>query len=278
MPQRWGIFLFAYLPELSYAFDMPSLEATLRHQRMLESLQQEGQVQVTKLAEHFGVSAVTIRTDLEYLERQGLLRRTRGGAVPAEVKRYELPFEETRQVHAREKERIGNYAAGLVRDGETILLDVGTTTTELAKALSPNLRNVVVITSALNVALLLESHPGVTVIVTGGTLRPLQHSLVNPYGMLLLQEINADKVFLGCNGVHPDKGFTNTNLQEAEIKRAMLRAAREAIVLADHTKIMQVAAARIGPIGSARMLVTDKKAHPGDLEKLRQNGLEVMAV
>ena len=266
------------LPKLSYAFDMPSLEATFRHQEMLEILQRDGQVQVTKLADHFGVSAVTIRTDLEYLENQGLLRRTRGGAVPAEVKRFELPFEETRQVQAREKERIGNYAAGLVRDGETILVDVGSTTTELAKALSPSLRNVVVITSALNIALMLESHPGVTVIVTGGTLRPLQHSLVNPYGMLLLQEINADKVFLGCNGVHPDKGYTNTNLQEAEIKRAMLRAAREAIVLADHTKLMQVAAARIGPLESVRLLLTDKKAHASDLERLRQAGLEVVVV
>ncbi|GEM83084.1 DeoR/GlpR family DNA-binding transcription regulator [Meiothermus hypogaeus] len=254
---------------------MPSLEATFRHQEILEMLRRDGRLQVRQLAEHFGVSTVTIRTDLEYLEQQSLLRRTRGGAVPAETKRFELPLEETRQVHAREKESIGGYAAGLVRDGETIILDVGSTTTELAKALSPSLRNVVVITSGLNIALLLESHPGITVIVTGGTLRPLQHSLVNPYGSLLLREINADKVFLGCNGVHPDKGFTNTNLQEAEIKRAMMEAARETIVLADHSKIMQVAAARIGPLGAADLLITDSKAKKEDLEALRNKGLEV---
>lgn len=163
-------------------------------------------------------------------------------------------------MHAREKENIGSYAASLVRDGETIIVDVGSTTTELAKALPPSLKNVVVITSALNIALLLESHPGLTVIVTGGTLRPLQHSLVNPYGTLLLREINADKAFIGCNGVHPDKGFTNTNLQEAEIKRAMIEAAREIIVLADHSKIMQIAAARIGPLEIANLLITDRKA------------------
>ena len=159
---------------------MPSLEATFRHREILEELHRDGRVEVGRLATRFGVSCVTIRTDLDYLEQQGLLRRIRGGAVPAESKRFELPLEETRQVHAREKESIGNYAAGLVRDGETILLDVGSTTTELARALSPSLKNVVVITSALNIALLLESHPGITVIVTGGTLRPLQHSLVNP--------------------------------------------------------------------------------------------------
>lgn len=254
---------------------MPSLEATFRHQEILEVLHRDGRLQVRKLAEHFGVSTVTIRTDLEYLEQRGLLRRTRGGAVPAETKRFELPLEETRQVHAREKERIGHHAAALVRDGETIILDVGSTTTELARALPPSLRNVVVITSGLNIALLLESHPGITVIVTGGTLRPLQHSLVNPYGSLLLQEINADKAFIGCNGVHPDKGFTNTNLQEAEIKRAMMEAARETIVLADHSKLMQVAAARIGPLEAAHLLVTDRKAKSEDLELLRQRGLEV---
>ncbi|MCL6531432.1 MAG: DeoR/GlpR family DNA-binding transcription regulator [Meiothermus ruber] len=254
---------------------MPSLEATFRHQDILEMLRRDGRVEVRKLAQHFGVSTVTIRTDLEYLEQQGVLRRTRGGAVPAEAKRFELPLEETRQVHAREKESIGSYAASLVRDGETIIVDVGSTTTELAKALPPSLKNVVVITSALNIALLLESHPGVTVIVTGGTLRPLQHSLVNPYGTLLLREINADKAFIGCNGVHPDKGFTNTNLQEAEIKRAMIEAAREIIVLADHSKLMQIAAARIGPLEIANRLVTDRKAKKEDLELLRQRGLEV---
>lgn len=254
---------------------MPSLEATFRHQEILEVLHRDGRLQVRQLAEHFGVSTVTIRTDLEYLEQRGLLRRTRGGAVPAETKRFELPLEETRQVHAKEKERIGHHAAALVRDGETIILDVGSTTTELAKALSPSLRNVVVITSGLNIALLLESHPGITVIVTGGTLRPLQHSLVNPYGTLLLKEINADKAFIGCNGVHPDKGFTNTNLQEAEIKRAMMEAARETIVLADHSKLMQIAAARIGPLEAAHLLITDRKAKSEDLLALRQRGLEV---
>lgn len=268
----------AILPELSYSFAMPSLEATFRHLEIVDILKRDGQVQVARLADQFGVSAVTVRSDLEYLEAQGLLRRTRGGAVPPEIKRFELPLEESRQVSAREKERIGNYAAGLVQDGETIVLDVGGTTTELARALSPSLKNVVVVTNALNIALLLEQHPGVSVIVTGGTLRPLQHSLVNPYGSLLLQEINADKVFLGCNGVHPEKGFTNTNLQEAEIKRAMLQSASEAIVLADHTKLMQVAAARIASLGSAKLLVTDHKAQAGDLEQIRKAGLEVVAV
>jgi DeoR family transcriptional regulator of aga operon len=254
---------------------MPSLEATLRHREILEILRRDSQARVARLAEQFGVSQVTIRSDLEYLQEHKQLRRTRGGAVPLETRRFELPLEATRQVHSKEKESIGRYAARLVRDGETVIVDVGSTTTELARALPPSLKNVVVITSGLNIALLLESHPGITVIVTGGTLRPLQHSLVNPYGSLLLQEINADKAFIGCNGVHPDKGFSNTNLHEAEIKRAMIRAARETIVLADHSKLMQVAAARIAPLKAAHLLVTDHKARGEDLEALRKTGLEI---
>ncbi|WP_117238252.1 DeoR/GlpR family DNA-binding transcription regulator [Thermus sediminis] len=252
---------------------MSTLETQARREKILALLRQNGQVQVADLAKTFGVSQVTVRADLEALERQGLLRRLRGGAVPWEARRFELPLEVTRAVHAREKEAIGKRAAGLVKDGDVVILDVGSTTTEVAKALSPSLKDVVVITSALNIALLLENHPGVTVIVTGGRLRPLQHSLVNPFGTLLLEELNADKAFLGCNGVHPERGFTNTNLEEAEIKKAMARAAREVYFLADHSKLLQVAAAKIAPLSAATLLITDKKARPEALEALKNAGL-----
>ncbi|MEZ0348639.1 MAG: DeoR/GlpR family DNA-binding transcription regulator [Thermus sp.] len=254
---------------------MPTLEAEARRAKILEVLKEKGQVRVAELAKLLGVSQVTVRADLDALERNGRLRRLRGGAVLWETRRAELPLEVTRTLHAREKEAIGRKSASLVKDGDVILLDVGSTTTEMAKALSPNLRDVVVITSALNIALLLEGHPGITVIVTGGKLRPLQHSLVNPFGTLLLEELNADKAFLGCNGVHPERGFTNTNLEEAEVKKAMVRAAREVYFLADHSKLLQVAAARIAPLEAATLLITDRKAGTEALETLRQAGLKV---
>lgn len=254
---------------------MPSLETQARRRRILELLRQYGQVRVAELAEALGVSQVTIRADLEALEREGKLKRLRGGAVPWEARRLELPLEVTRTVHAKEKEAIGKKAASMVRSGDVVILDVGSTTTEMAKALSPDLKDVVVITSALNIALLLENHPGITVIVTGGRLRPLQHSLVNPFGTLLLEELNADKAFLGCNGVHPERGFTNTNLEEAEIKKAMVRAAREVYFLADHSKLLQVAAAKIAPLSAATRLITDKKAHPEALRAMEEAGLRV---
>ncbi len=230
---------------------MPSIDATLRHQTILDVLQRRGNVKVTDLADELSVSPVTIRADLEYLEQQKSLRRTRGGAVPMWPRRFEQPLEVTVARHQAEKRAIGQYAAQMVKNGDTILVDVGGTATELAKALPHELRDVVVVTNGLNIALALENHPGVTVVVTGGTLRPLQHSLVAPLGTILLKQVNADLAFIGCSGVDPTKGFTNANLAEAEIKVAMMDAAIKKVILADHSKLLQVASARICDLDAA---------------------------
>ncbi len=254
---------------------MPSLQATLRHQAIADILHRDGNVHVAQVAQRLGVSAVTVRSDLDHLEAQQVLRRTRGGAVPVRPRRFEMPLELTSQDNADAKRRIGRLAAEMVRSGETVIIDVGSTTTELAKALPRDLTDVVVVTNALNIALELEDRPGFTVVVTGGTLRPLQHSLVSPFGLLLLREVNADIAFIGCNGVDPDKGFTNTNLAEAEVKRAMVDAASRIIFLADHSKLMSVATARVAPLSAADVLITDDNAAPDALKSLRKAGVEV---
>jgi len=254
---------------------MATLSSQARRKKIIELLREHGEVRVSELVKLFNISSVTARADLEALEREGKLRRLRGGAVLWEARRFELPLEVTRTLHAKEKEAIGRKAASLVKNGDVVILDVGSTTTEMAKAFSPDLKDVVVITNALNIALLLEGHPGVSVIVTGGKLRPLQHSLINPFGTLLLEELNADKAFLGCNGVHPERGFTNTNLEEAEIKKTMVQTAREVYFLADHSKLLQVATARIAPLGAATLLITDQKADRNALEILEKAGLSI---
>lgn len=255
---------------------MPSLQATLRHQAITDILQSEGNVHVAEMAERLGVSAVTVRADLDFLESQQMLRRTRGGAVPMRPRRFEMPLELTSQTNADAKKRIGRAGAEMVRSGDTVIIDVGSTTTELAKALARDLTDVVVVTNALNIALALETHPGITVVVTGGTLRPLQHSLVAPFASLLLREVNADIAFIGCNGVDPEKGFTNTNLDEAEVKHSMIAAARRVIFLTDHSKLMNVATARVAPLDRADVLVTDDGASPDAVRRLRKAGIEVV--
>jgi DeoR family transcriptional regulator, aga operon transcriptional repressor len=253
--------------------------ARQRREQMLAVVRDHDFVRVVELGSMFGVSEMTVRTDLEALSQRGLLRRVRGGAIQLGGGRRERPFEETSAAFAVEKSHIGRAAAQLVGQGETIILDVGTTTTAVARALleRTDLDDIVVVTNAINIALELEAGaPRITVIVTGGTLRLLQHSLIDPLGGLVLERIAAATLFLGCNGVHPEAGVTNINMPEAEIKRRMLQASRRRIVVADGSKIGEVEVARLCAIRDIHLLVTGPSADPEVVEQLRATGLEVM--
>lgn len=259
--------------------DQPvALKAALRHDTIRRAMEVDGRVSIADLKDRLGVSEVTIRDDLKYLERRKVLTRVRGGAVAARNGAVERPLEETSTTNRTEKLAIGAHAASMITSGQTVIVDVGSTTTELAKALSPNLTRVVVITNGLNIALLLESLPGVSVIVTGGTLRPLQHSLVAPMATLVLDQLKADIAFLGCNGVDPTRGFTNSNIAEAEIKQAMVNSAAKTVFLADHDKIGKVASAFVADISGADLLITDDGADRAVLDNLRVEGLAIDVV
>ena len=163
-------------------------------------------------------------------------------------------------------------------DGDTVLLDVGTTTTAIARALvaRADLRDVTVVTNGLTVALVLErAWPRISVVVTGGTLRPLQHSLVNPLGTVLLDGLNASIAFIGCNGVDGAGGVTNVNLPEAEVKRAMLLSARRPVVVADGSKLGEVEVAKICDLSEVSLVVTDASADPSILADLAAVGCDV---
>ena len=233
---------------------------------------------IAELSQQLGVTDVTVREDLKHLEKKGVLTRIRGGAVANRTGSVELPLEKASTTNRAEKKALGARAAAMIRSGQTVIIDVGSTTTELAKAIPPDLVGVVVITNGLNIALLLEQLPGVTVIVTGGTLRPLQHSLVAPMGTLLLSQLRADIAFIGCNGVDPVHGFTNTNIPEAEIKQAMVESSQSTVFLADHDKIGQVASAFVGDLTAADLLITDNAADPSILDELRGGGLAIDVV
>jgi DeoR family transcriptional regulator of aga operon len=255
-----------------------SLGAAVRHEEICNTLASSGRISIAELTERLGVTSVTIREDLKYLEEQGLLVRTRGGALAKPEPRGESALELTSMTNRAEKQAIARYGASLVENGQTVILDVGSTTTFLAQSLSPDLSGVTVITNGLNIALSLEKAPGVSVIVTGGTLRSLQHSLVAPMGTLLLSQIQADVAFIGCNGVEPQRGFTNANIAEAEIKQAMLESADYSVFMADHEKIGTVSSAFVAGIDKADLLVTDRGADAGVLEALHDGGLETKVV
>ncbi|MFC4452891.1 DeoR/GlpR family DNA-binding transcription regulator [Deinococcus sonorensis] len=239
-----------------------------RQHSVLQLLEDRESVSVSELSALLLVSEVTVRSDLKALAGRGLVRRTRGG-VARPLGLPERTLEESSRQQAAVKRRIGQRAASLVRDGQTVFLDVGSTTTEIARHLSPALRGVTVVTNGLNIALELERLPGLHIIVTGGSLRRLQHSLVNPYGLELLGRIRADLLFLGCNGLDVQHGVTNANFDEAEIKSRMAEYARSVVVVADHSKLGTVARAHVLPARQVQVLITGRQASPDQLRPLQ---------
>ncbi|WP_426516146.1 DeoR/GlpR family DNA-binding transcription regulator [Diaminobutyricibacter sp. McL0618] len=256
-----------------------SLPAPVRRQRMLELIGRDGFARVADLGEAFRVSEVTIRSDLDLLDEQRAIRRVHGGAVLRGAGEPREPsFEESVGTSAAEKQSIAQAAAAFVRPGNSVILDVGSTTAAIASALvaREDLDDVTVITNGLTIALELEKAiPRFQVIVTGGTLRPLQHSLVEPLATAVLRELHADLAFIGCNGVHPVNGITNINLPEADLKRVMVEAAERSIVVADGSKIGRTHLGRVAAIDEVDDLITGGSADVGVLAALRESGLAV---
>lgn len=250
--------------------------ASPRRQRLRELVQSHGFLRVTEASRLLGVSEVTVRADLSLLESEGVLTRVHGGAVPAAVR--ESPLEQTVRQDADIKRRIGERAAALVRSGESVLLDVGSTALAAARALvaRDNLRDVVVLTNGLSIALALEpAIPRFSVVVIGGTLRPLQHSLVDPHATDALAAIHADVALIGCNGVDGEAGVTNMNLAEAQVKRSMVRSSARRILLADASKLGRRHLGRVGAVEDFDVLVTAGQPGAELLDPIRDRGVAV---
>ena len=240
--------------------------------------EKQGFVSVADLSDRLGVSVVTVRSDLDRLAGEGTVQRVRGGAVPTGERSGERSFEEGLASASDEKAAIGREAAASVVSGESVILDVGTTTLAIAHALvaRDDLRDVTVVTNGLSIALALEpAIPRFTVVVTGGTLRPLQHSLVEPLASEVLERIRADVVFVGCTGVHPEAGVTNVNLPEATLKRRMLHAATRRVVVADSSKLGVVDLGRVAGTEEFDRLLTGAAAPEALVAQLEEAGLAV---
>ncbi|NPD70390.1 DeoR/GlpR transcriptional regulator [Lichenicola cladoniae] len=255
---------------------MAAFGAVNRQKEIVDRLRVDGKVSVAVLSDELGVSVVTIRNDLDVLERQQMLRRLRGGAIAVRPARFQRSLHPLHNAFEEEKTRIGELAASLVRDGETIIIDAGSTTLALARALSMALQDVAVVTPALDVALELERHMGVKVVITGGTFAKPQRCLISPFATTLLRQINADVAFVACSGVDAEKGFTTQSWEEAEVKHAIVAASSRVVFLADRGKIGHVATAKIMDIKDAELLITDSDADPATLRPLEHAGLNII--
>jgi DeoR family transcriptional regulator of aga operon len=201
-----------------------------RRRSILDLVDRDGRVLVTDLARQFDTSQVTIRKDLEILHAHGLVHRTHGGALPAREGALEDPtLREKEKLHRKEKLRIASAAARLVQQGQVVILDSGTTTTAIARALR-HFHNLTIVTNAVNIAAELAG-ASVEVILTGGTLRKNSFSLVGPIAEETLRRLNADILFLGVDGFDVHYGLSTPNLLEAKVNRVMAEVAKRTIAV-----------------------------------------------
>jgi DeoR family fructose operon transcriptional repressor len=249
------------------------LYADQRKQRVLEVLRRDGRIDAATLAGDLGVTGETIRKDLIHLERQGLLRRVHGGAVPITYLSYE-PSLDTRTEFLAEKTRIGRAALAHLPDQGSVLIDAGSTTAQLVEAF-PGDRELTVYTNALPLASQLLSRPQLTVYTLGGRVRAKTFAEVDDWAARALAEINVDVAFLGANGVSVSRGLTTPDQAEAAVKRRMLACARRCILLADHSKIGRMSLVQYGNLNDIDLLITDTNVGNPQLVELLASGVAV---
>lgn len=248
-----------------------------RRREILAALHRDGRVLVKDLARHFRISQITIRKDLEFLDSQGVVQRTHGGALPIQAGALLDPtLREKERQHRKQKAQIAQAAAALVEEGQSVLLDSGTTTTAIARALK-EMSRLTVITNAINIAAeLAGTH--VEVILTGGTLRKNSFSLVGPLAEETLRQLSADILFLGVDGFDTKAGLFTPNLLESEVNRTMVDIARRTIAVCDSSKFGRRSLCNIMPVTSVHEVITDKQLSKSDLNALKDAGIKVTLV
>jgi DeoR family transcriptional regulator of aga operon len=227
---------------------------------ILDRVTEKGGVDVPSLARDFGVSSATIRRDLEALHRQGLLRRTHGGALPRSTG-LELPLQYKTTRRHREKRAIGVAAARLVQDGAVVGMTGGTTATEVARALADR-RGLTIVTNALNIAAELVSRPNIRLVVVGGNARHASYELVGPAAEAMIAQYHFDIAFIGTDGFTVAEGCTTHDEMEAHTDLGFIGQAARTVVIADSTKIGKVTFARICGTDVIDTLVTDAGIDP----------------
>ena len=242
-----------------------------RQQQLLEQIQAEGELKINELKLRYDVTEMTIRRDLEKLEKLGDVRRTFGGVVWIG---RDVALQVRAEAMREEKNRIGKKAAAYVQPGESVFIDGGSTTLQIARSLTP-LAGLTVVTNALNVAAELQNR-SIPVIVTGGMLRESTSSMVGPIASQAVSQMVFDRAFLGTSGFTASHGFSNTNLYEAEIKRLAIKQAKQANVVMDHSKFGVKVLFSFAEIGSVHRIVTDEAPDEEIARQCMDTGLEIV--
>jgi DeoR family fructose operon transcriptional repressor len=246
-----------------------------RQKRIVELLQKGGKVRVEVLADMLKVSQVTMRKDLDALEERGLVERIHGSAVFSHQSRFNISFLEKLHVNARAKRQIAQVALSLINEGDSIILDGGTTTFALAQALAvARLKSVFIITNSLTAAFEL-SKVGYEVLTTGGLVRSHSMALLGGGAVEALEKHRADRAFLGTGGITVSHGCSTPFAMDAEVKQAILHAAEEVCILGDSSKFGRNCLVRFARLSEIDLFITDSGLSPTLLNELKQNDVAI---
>jgi len=248
-----------------------------RRTQILQLVRSSGRVRVNGLASRFNTSAVTIRNDLNELHQRGLVQRSHGGAVLPDKILRESPVHERLKAFSDEKRRIGAMAATLINDGETIILDSGTTTLEIARQIKKK-QGLQIITNGVNIAAELLDARDAQVFIVGGTVRGESASICGRFTEEMFDQFSADKLFLSGAGCDLDFGVSGANLEETMVNRAMLRISREIILVADSSKFSKRSMSRIAPFTEIDTVISDTSLDKEIQAKLRSLGCNLILV
>ncbi len=249
--------------------------AAERKNLILEKLQDEKRVVVSELSELFDVSEETIRRDLDKLDKMGLATKTYGGAVLVENSNVEMPFKVRRKKNIQGKRVIADIIAGLISDGDHIIMDPSTTAVFIVKALSDKKR-LTIVTNSIEVLVELADAPGWEVISTGGTLKENYLALAGPRAIDSINSFHADKLIMSCKGIDMDKGITDAHEMFSQVKNAMLKSSKQIILAADYTKFDKVAFSKICETADIDMVVTDVRPSDAWMKYFEEKGIDCL--
>lgn len=248
-----------------------------RRDSIIQIIQKNGKVRVDALSDKFDVSSVTIRNDLDFLEKKGIVHRTHGGALLRKSVYEDPSLEEKQQLYRKEKQRIGEKAVELIKDGDSILLDSGTTAMEIAQRLNGK-KNLTVMTNAINLALKLGNLESMSVMLTGGLLRKESFSLVGPEAEATISNYYFDKLFLGVDGLDINFGLTTPNPMEAQLNRIMVERAQQVIAITDSSKFGRHSFSYICDVDVISTLITDTNISVEFERELLRRNIDVIKV
>lgn len=246
-----------------------------RREKILELINEDGHAKVVNLSRIFKVTEVTIRQDLEKLEKEGSIKREHGGAFLKNVESHVRNIMLRNQENLPEKASIARRAVELISEGDTIILDSGSTTTEIARLIS-GYRNLTVITNALNIAIMLGGDPGINLVVTGGEFKAPTLSLTGQKAADFFNNLHADKLFLATAGITLKAGLTYPSISDIVVKRAMIESADVVYLVADSDKIGRNAFASLGSLSLINYLITDSKISAKDRAMMKEHEIKLI--